>query len=163
MLNRQFFFWICGYFDLCGNTQLTQHQWQIVIRHFKLMLSVTNYRPSVVAVNLNHDDNLAWLCRSQIENCRPSESEIMYYIQGFFEISGFEGKLTKAQVKKIVDLFMFNNTGISPAGIEVFCAVGNNTPELQGLLNAMFENQIDNSYGLSEKEMIETQKIHDGQ
>ena len=161
MLNREFMFWICGYFDICGNTQLTQRQWEIVLRHFKLMLRVTNYRPSVTAINLNHDENLVWLCRSQINNVRPTEAEIMYYIQGFYEISGFEGKLTKAQIKIIVDLFMFNNEGISPTGIEIFCAVGNNENPRE-LLKAMFEHVIDNSYGLSPEEMIETARIHSG-
>ena len=161
MLNREFMFWICGYFDICGNTQLTQRQWEIVLRHFQLMLKVSNQRPSVTAITLNHDDNLAWLCRSQIKNVRPSEAEIMYYIQGFYEISGFEGKLNKVQTKKIVELFMFNNEGISPAGVEVFIEVGN-MGDPRELLKEMFQHVIDNSYGLSEEEMIETAIIHSG-
>jgi len=161
MLNREFFFWICGYLELCGNSQFTQRQWEVVMNHFKLMLKVTSYRPSVTAINLINDENFEWMCRSQIENVRPTEAEIMYYIQGFYEISGFEGKLNKVQKKKIVELFMFNNEGISPAGIEVFVEVGNNGDPRE-LLKALFQHVIDNSYNLTEEEMFEAQMIHDG-
>ena len=161
MLNREFFFWICGYLELCGNSQFTQRQWEVVMNHFKLMLKVTRYRPSVTAINLINDENFEWMCRSQIENVRPTEAEIMYYIQGFYEISGFEGKLNKVQTKKIVELFMFNNDGISPAGIEVFVVVGNNGDPRE-LLKVMFQHVIDNSYNLTKEEMLVTQKIHDG-
>ena len=161
MLNREFFFWICGYFELAGNKQLTQRQWEIVKNHFKLMLKVTKHRPSIVAINLNNDLYLAGLCFSQIENCRPTEAEIMYYIQGFYEISAFTGKLNKNQTKKIIDLFMENNLGISPTGVEIFVTIGNGK-DPRKMLNEIFLHDIDNSYGLSPEEMIETAKIHSG-
>ena len=70
MLNREFFFWLCGYFDISGNTQLTQRQWEVIQRHYELMLSVSLYCPSVVAMNLENDPDLSKICHTQIQDVR---------------------------------------------------------------------------------------------
>ena len=160
MLNREFFFWLCGYFDICGNDQLTQRQWEMIQRHYELMLSVSLYCPSIVAMNLENDPDLSKICHTQIQDVRPTEAEIMYWLQGFFEISGFEGELTKSQQERIVDMFRLNNSGISPRGMQIYLKVTENSTQLRNLLNQMFQHVIDQSYGLSEEEMIKTGLLH---
>jgi len=81
-------------------------------------------------------------------------------LQGFFEISGFEGELTKSQQEKIVDMFRLNNSGISPRGMQIYLKVTQNSTQLKKLLNQIFQHVIDQSYGLSDDEMIKTGLIH---
>ena len=161
-------YWICGWFDLSNTCELSQTQWEMVQRHFDLMLAVSNNCPSLVAINLeNEKDNpeqLSYLCHSQISGERPSEAEIMYYIQGFYEISGVgsDYKLNKEQINQISELFILNNTGVSPKGIDIFINIVQNTDQVKQKLNDIFEHAIDLSYGLNEEELAATQRIHDG-
>ena len=160
MLNREFMFWLCGYFDICGNDQLTQRQWEMVQRHYELMVSVTRYCPSIIALNLENDADLSKICHTQIQGVRPTEAEIMYWLQGFYEISGFEGSLTTVQQTMIIEMFRLNNTGISPRGMQIYLKVTQNSTQLKKLLNKIFQHVIDQSYGLSEEEMIKTGLLH---
>ena len=88
----------------------------------------------------------------------------MYYIQGFYEISGVESdyKLNKEQINQITELFFLNNTGVSPKGIDIFISVVQNTDQVQQKLNDIFEHAIDLSYDLNQEELVATQRIHDG-
>ena len=163
MLNREFFYWIVGYFDLADTCTLSEDQWEMVQRHLELMLNVSRFRPSLVAIMLeNEPEDLVHLCRSQILGTRPSESEICYYLQGYFEISGAT-KINETQRDKIIDLFLLNNIGLSYRGVDIFVHVVRNSDNLKDLLNDIFQHAIDISYGLSDEEMILTQRIHDGE
>ena len=164
MLNKEFFFWISGWFDLSNTTELSESQWEMVKNHLELMLTVTNYCPSIVAMNLENNKQLSYLCKSQIMGERPNEHELMYYVQGFFEISGVgsDYRFNNEQINQIAELFLLNNTGISPHCTDIFINIVNNTGKVKELLNNIFEHAIDVSYGLSEEEMIETAKIHSG-
>ena len=136
----------------------------MVKRHIELMLKVTNYCPSLVAVNLENNKRLSYLCKSQILGERPNEHDLMYYVQGFFEISGVgsDFRLNKQQIIQISELFLLNNTGISPQGMNIFINIVNNTKKVKELLNNIFEHAIDNSYNLTQEELIETAEIHSG-
>ena len=156
-------FWICGYFDIAFCNKLTDKQWEMVQRHFELMLVVSQYRPSIVATNLDNNAQLSYMCHSQIEGVRPTESEIMYYIQGFFEISGVTDHiLDKRQQQLIVNLFLHNNTGISYRGIDIFISVCQNKMQLQSQLNEIFVHDIDQSYGLTDEELEKANQVHLG-
>ena len=71
-------------------------------------------------------------------------------------------RLNKEQISQIAELFLLNNTGITPQCTNIFINIVNNTGKGKDLLNNVFEHTIDASYGLTQEELIETAKIHSG-
>ena len=110
-------------------------------------------------------DDLAF----ELDGVRPTWSEVMYFVQGFIEISDCDENfkqiyLTDSQQKTMIEFFKFNLDGYPPEAVAIFELITEEHPsfeELQKALYPIFQHKIDNSYGLTEEEMKQTQDIHD--
>ncbi len=156
--------WLKGYLEL-SNSPLNQMKISIIHAHYLLMLYVS-HQPSLNAIQIGEDEDLnlgdlKTLVDLDLEGERPDSRSILYYLQGYFEISE-ESMFNRKQASIMMARIRQVNTGLSENTVKLFHRISElDCDSVKEVLNLSFVHEVDPSYGLTEGELKESQRIHD--
>ncbi len=190
MHNTEFVAWLIGYLLLrrCKTEAQQKAGWEdtekrIIRSHINLTNEVDQGSLTIVnswifndIENMENTETASSLVLRDFKR-KPiiSGSEVAFFLQGFFEISGGNKdkhivSLNKAQAELIMNEMERNVDGLSPDVLQFYWTLRKfrtsddselDTTEIQQQLNALFHHVIDNSYGHTDAQKAELQIVHD--
>jgi len=181
MLNCEFTWWCWGFLcldEVDDDYDFTLKHRAIIKAHIELCKAVEKDRLTISNVWIL--ENIAELSLSQLLQSvqatigrmpSPKQTDIAYFLQGFFEITGAT-TLSHQQRNIIMQVFESNDLGLGPQFIAIYKELREiddqrgytmDATKYKDFLNALFVHVIDNTYGGSEEDKQKWQSIHDGE